>query len=333
MTLFEPGGAGKALKKENNSWHFKADSVPDFVFACSGEMGWIAMSSPIRKGKPRTMVSAVYKSDGFKPNINTVKSTLEYLSTKRPGVPYPYSHMTLFEGSGGMEFPMMINEDFDNNFDSDFFTTSHEVTHSYFPFITGMYQNRFAFMDEGLTQFVPQYFQNESFHHKNIIQDACRYVNYVACSDDNVPVITPSYSQANLLTYTVNSYYKPQIMYTALEDVVGKETTTKILHDFVQAWRGKHPHPVDFFNICSSISGKDLSEFFRSWIYTTDYGDLAVVSVDGKEVTIANKGRLMVPVVLNVNYSDGTMSVVRRDALIWSGNKNEVTITLDKPSS
>ena len=332
VTLFAPGGAGKALKQEVNDWHFKADSVPDFVFACSNEMGWVGLSTPIRKGKPRTFVSAVYKADGFKNTAPiTTKKTLEYLSTLRPGVPYPYEHMTLFQGSGGMEFPMMINEDFDNNYDSDFFTTSHEVTHSYFPFITGMYQNRFAFMDEGLTQYVPQYFQNENFKSKDIIHDAYRYTGYTMCSDDNVPMATPSYSQTNLLVYTVNSYYKPQTMYTVLEDIVGKDVMTNILREFVLAWKGKHPHPFDFYNLCSTVSGKDLKEFFHSWMYTDDYSDLAVANVDGNKVTIRNVGRLMVPVNLVVSFEDGSVAREHRDALVWGNGTREITIEMPKP--
>ncbi|MBR2202442.1 MAG: hypothetical protein IJ894_17190 [Bacteroidales bacterium] len=331
VTLFAPGKSSAVLKNAVNEWHFKADSVPDFVFACSNEMGWGATSTPIRKGKPRTFVSAVYKDDGFKNSVvNTTRKTLEYLSTERPGVPYPYAHMTVFEGSGGMEFPMMINEDFDNNYDSDFFTTSHEVTHSYFPFITGMYQNRFAFMDEGLTQYVPQYFQNENFKSKDIIHDAYRYTGYVMGSDDNVPTGTPSYAQTDLWIYTVNSYYKPQTMYTVLEDVVGKETMTKILREFVLTWRGKHPHPMDFYNLCSTISGKDLKEFFRSWMYSADYSDLAMASIDGNKVTIRNIGGLMVPVELVVSYEDGTVGKEHRDALVWSGGKREITIEMPK---
>lgn len=332
VTLFAPGGAGKSLKNEVNTWHFKADSVPDFVFACSKEMGWAGLSTPIRKGKPRTFVSAVYKDDGFRNTAPvTSKKTLEYLSTQRPGVPYPYAHMTVFQGSGGMEFPMMINEDFDNDYDSDFFTTSHEVTHSYFPFITGMYQNRFAFMDEGLTQYVPQYFQNENFKSKDIIHDAYYFTGYVMCSDDNVPVATPSYSQANLLVYTVNSYYKPQTMYTVLEDAVGKDVMTKILREFVQTWAGKHPHPFDFYNLCSTVSGKDLKEFFHSWMYTDDYADLAVEKVEGNKVTVRNLGRLMVPVDLLVSFEDGSVAREHRDALVWGGGVREITIEVSKP--
>lgn len=330
VDIILPEKAQNSLRNASNEWHFKATNVPDFVFACSKEMGWAGMSTPILNGQPRTFVSTIYKNENFKTVASCVKNTLEYLSTKRPGVPYPYSHMSVFQGSGGMEFPMMINEDFDNSFDSDFFTTSHEVTHSYFPFITGMYQNRFAFMDEGLTQFVPQYFQQENFKWMDIMWSAAKYTGYVAQTDDNVPIMTPSYSQTNLSVYTVNSYYKPQVMYTALEDIVGKDTMDMILHEFVVTWAGKHPHPFDFFNLCSTLSGKDLKEFFHSWVYTTDYPDLSVSLVGDKSIKVSNLGGLMLPVQLDVKLDKDLYKKVKYDALVWSGGKKE--LILDFPA-
>lgn len=330
VDIILPTEAKNSLRKTSNEWHFKADSVPDFVFACSNEMGWAGMSTPILKGKPRTFVSTIYKNNQFKTVASCVKSTLEYLSTKRPGVPYPYLHMSVFQGSGGMEFPMMINEDYDNDFDSDFFTTSHEVTHSYFPFITGMYQNRFAFMDEGLTQFVPQYFQQDNFKSMNIMWNAAKYTGFVAQSDENVPIMTPSYSQTNIVIYTINSYYKPQVMYTVLEDIVGKDMMDKILHEFVVTWAGKHPHPFDFFNLCCTLSGKDLKEFFHSWAYTTDYADLCVTLVNDKSIKVGNLGGLMVPIQLYVKFADGSSELVKHDALVWTGGKRELIIDFPK---
>ncbi len=330
-TVVGPSNLKTALKKQTNIWKFKADSVPDFVFACSNSMSWAASGLMLRPGKPRTVVATVYKHAGFSKNIDVTRKTLSYLSKERPGVVYPYQHMTIFEGSGGMEFPMMINEDFDDRFDSDFFTTSHEVTHSYFPFITGMYQNRYGFMDEGLTQFVPQYFQNSNFRNRNIISQAAKNTERMAGNDDMVPIMTPSYSMADSWVFTINSYYKPQIAYTVIEDAVGKDMMTKILREFTLAWAGKHPHPYDFFNMCMHLSGKDLSELIHSWFFIKGVPDLAVDSISGSDVAIANLGDMMLPIDLEVTYTDGTSENIRRDALVWAGGKRSVVISLSKP--
>ncbi len=319
-----------ALQKETNTWHFKADSVPDFVFACSNTMKWSASGLALAPGKPRTIVAAVFSHDGFSKNIDMARKTLTYLSKERPGVTYPYQHMTLFEGSGGMEFPMMVNEDFDDNFDSDFFTTSHEVTHSYFPFITGMYQNRYGFMDEGLTQYVLQYFQNSVFRSKDIISQAARNTERVAGRDDAVPIMTPSYSMTDMWIFTINSYYKPQMAYTVIEDIVGKEVMTKILREFTREWAGKHPHPYDFFNMCMSVSGQDLGEVIHSWFFTKGVPDLAVDSIDGAEVAVRNLGDMMLPIDMEVTYTDGTTESIRRNALVWANGTRRVVISLKK---
>ncbi len=321
---------GKALKSQTNTWHFKADSVPDFVFACSNSMSWAASGIALCPGKPRTVTAAVYSSDGFEKCIDMTRKTLRFLSTERPGYIYPYSHMTIFEGSGGMEFPMMINEDYDRNYDSDFFTTSHEVTHSYFPFITGMYQNRFGFMDEGLTEYVPQYFQNRNFKSKNVITSARRYVGYTAGTDENVPIMTPSFSMTDLWVFTVNSYYKPQLAYTVIEDIVGADMMTRILHEFTSAWAGKHPHPYDFFNMCNHISGIDLSEVIHSWFFIQGIPDLGISSMEPRRIVVRNEGNMMLPIELRVMYADGQEEIIKRNALVWSGGVREVVIELGK---
>jgi hypothetical protein len=120
-------------------------------------------------------------------------------------------------------------------------------------------------------------------------------------------------------------------MYTVLEDAVGKDVMTKILREFVQTWAGKHPHPFDFYNLCSTVSGKDLKEFFHSWMYTDDYADLAVEKVEGNKVTVRNLGRLMVPVDLLVSFEDGSVAREHRDALVWGGGVREITIEVSKP--
>ncbi len=323
----------RALKNEKNTWHFKADSVPDFVFACSDEMLWSGASVLLKGNKKRTFVSSVFFHNGFSRTIDMTRKTLEYLSAERPGVPYPYPHLTVFEGSGGMEFPMMINEDFDNDYDSDFFTTSHEVTHSYFPFLTGMYQNRFGFMDEGLTMYVPQYFQNKLFKHRNIIESAVRNTEYTQTMSENTPIITPSYSQTHLWVFTVNSYYKPQLAYTYLEDIVGEKVMDNILNTFTTTWLGKHPLPYDFFNMCEKISGVDLKYFFKSWFFSVDVPDLAIAQVKDKTISIENKGGLMVPIYLKVNYQDGTSETIERNALCWNASNNMVNMTVSKAIS
>jgi len=70
--------------------------------------------------------------------------------------PYPYPHMTVVDGPtscGGMEYPMMtcIGGQWDTL--SFYEVVTHEIGHMWFPMMVGSDEKRFAWMDEGLTQF------------------------------------------------------------------------------------------------------------------------------------------------------------------------------------
>ena len=71
--------------------------------------------------------------------------------------PYPYPHMTAVDGPtscGGMEYPMMtcIGGQWDTL--GMYEVVDHEIGHMWFPMLVGSDEKRFAWMDEGVTQFI-----------------------------------------------------------------------------------------------------------------------------------------------------------------------------------
>ncbi|MBK7500533.1 MAG: hypothetical protein IPI19_15970 [Ignavibacteriales bacterium] len=62
------------------------------------------------------------------------KRTIEFFSKQMPGVIYPYPQITVFNGDGGMEFPMIVNDGQFSNKINDVYVTTHEIAHMYFPF-------------------------------------------------------------------------------------------------------------------------------------------------------------------------------------------------------
>ncbi|MCQ2976048.1 MAG: M1 family metallopeptidase [Bacteroidales bacterium] len=317
------------LKNTENVWHFKADSVLDFVFACSNEYMWTAKSININDKMPRTLVGAVYANPNFKQCIDITAKTLEYLSKTKPAYPYPYPHMTIFQGSGGMEFPMMVNESFDN-YDDMVFVTSHEVTHSYFPFLTGMNQNKFGFMDEGLTQYTPQYFQCANSKKDNIITSANTIIEQIFGTQYEAKITTPSYQMANITTFTIASYYAPQVGYTIIEDMIGADNMTKALNQFVEDWHGKHPHPFDLFYTFERVSGQDLSFFYENWFNSVGNIDIGIENISDSTITIKNYGVKFVPIDLEIFYKDNSFDFFKYNASIWKDND---TLIIKLPSN
>lgn len=323
-----------AVKSEKNIWKFRADSVPDFVFGCSATSQWTAKSFNLASGKKVT-TAAVFRSPKFRGNAELAESTIQYLSTCRPGVDYPYPWMTLFEGSGGMEFPMMVNENLDAQWDDMIFTTTHEIGHTYYPFLTGINQNSYGFVDEGLTMYVPQLFQDSISAYTKGVNRSAGYVGNHLGEVSEKPVITKSYSMSSSWAFTMASYYTPQMGYTILEGIIGSDVMEKALKQFTSAWSRKHAHPYDFFYTLESISGKDLKFFYNNWFVQKGSADLGIKEIRREDSTnfivIENYGDKYLPALLKITYINDATETIYQSAEMWRDGSRTCTIALPGP--
>jgi hypothetical protein len=124
------------FRNENsvNTWKFKASGVPDFTFGMSDYYLWDAKS--VYDGAKNVFVSAVYHPESvqFYELCEAASRTVEMMSNELPGLPFPYPGMTVFNGGGGVESPMMVNMSSSRERIWMVHTTVHEVVHSLFPF-------------------------------------------------------------------------------------------------------------------------------------------------------------------------------------------------------
>ncbi|MFZ0456430.1 MAG: hypothetical protein WAM24_21960, partial [Ignavibacteriaceae bacterium] len=137
---------------ETNSWHYKADNIPDFAFALSDHYLWDGVSLVADKNSnKRIYIASAFRaaSMDFYNVADITRKALDYYSNELPGVPFPYPGMTVYNGAGGMEFPMMVNDESTTDFISTVGLTTHELAHTYFPFYMGINERKYAWMDEG----------------------------------------------------------------------------------------------------------------------------------------------------------------------------------------
>jgi hypothetical protein len=143
-----------------NIWKFKASGVPDFAFGTAPRYLWDATSVPV--GNRRVWINVAYPpgSEYYPGAVDVARKTVKYTSGVFPGIPYPYVHTTTFNGmwGGGMEFPMMANNSEVRDTIFMILMTFHEICHTYHPFMTGINEKRYHFMDEGLTQLATMHF-------------------------------------------------------------------------------------------------------------------------------------------------------------------------------
>ena len=318
------------LKKDKLVWHYKAVHIPDFAFSFSDKYIWDFINY---KAEPDRIVriSAAYNpnSKGFEKVCGIAYNAIMYFSTEFPGVPFPYPSMTVFNGTGGMEFPMMVNDTKTNAYSTDIYLTSHEISHTYFPFFMGTNERKYAWMDEGWAVFIPQDFQTKNSENVDSRERKVTfYLNYAGTSYD-IPIMMLSH-QLKSPSYRMASYQKSACTYDILKNILGKEIFEKCMKEYIKRWNGKHPTPYDFFYTFEDVSEQNLDWFFRPWYFEFGYPDLSLVSASEEngewKVIIEKKGNYPVPICLNFETAEGKNFEYWESAKIWSKGNKTVTI-------
>lgn len=312
---------------QTNTWHFKASGIPDFTFGAAANYLWDARLADGGPGK-KVFVSAVYnpaKLD-FYEVCEVACKTVELMSRELPGISFPFPSLTVFNGGGGMESPMMVNQGSNDERIWMVHTTVHESAHSYFPFYMGINERRYAWMDEGFTQMLSEYVQYEldktiDFRARNVK----RYLDY-AGQFDEVPMMYPSFMVRGEM-YGNHAYFRPANALNILKDFMGDVQFKRSLKEYIKRWAGKHPTPYDFFLTFEDVTDDDLDWFWQPWFFHQGYPDLAIDSVIVKDellkIEITREGLLPVPIALTVKFKDGSTRRAYRSAAVWKAEDED----------
>ncbi len=314
-----------------NSWRFKADQVPDFAFALSDHYLWDGVKYYSDKD---VFVSAAYKkeNEGFKKVADLSKKSIAFFSTELPGVPFPYPSMTVFDGSGGMEYPMMVNEGVEaSNWNGNVYVTSHEILHTYFPFYMGINERKYAWMDEGWAVMLPMDFQKSQTEGYDPEARNIKGYEKLAGVEHEVPLMTLT-SNLKSAAYRQHAYGRSAVAYLMLENLIGEESFKTCLKEYIDRWNGKHPMPYDFFYTFEDVLKKDLSWFWKSWFFEPGYPDLGIKSAEYVNnelvVRIEKIGNLPTPLELTLK-SDSGFEITKYEPLsIWKDGKTVYEIKL-----
>ncbi len=112
------------------------------------------------------------------------------------------------------------------------------------------------------------------------------------------------------------AYRKPGMALRILREyVLGEERFDSAFREYTRRWAYKHPQPADFFRTMEDVAGEELDWFWRGWLYSTDVVDQSIVSVERTDsttlVTVSQEGRLLMPLDLELTYSDGRREMRR----------------------
>ncbi len=337
-TLAELTNNSVTAQKDTVTWKWKADEVPDVALGLSDHYIWDAGSVIVdQTTSRRASVQAAYNVEAkdYEKMVEYGKHTLDWASNNFPGVPYPYQKTTVFRGVADMEYPMMVNDNSQQDPNFARFVAEHEILHSWFPFYMGINEQRYGFMDEGWTTAFENLIGKVDLGDERAdgLFKAFRVSGWIKSStvDGDIPIMTPG----DALTgrgFGDNEYGKAALGYLAIKDLVGDATFKKCIREFADRWHSKHPQPWDMFNTFNAASNQNLNWFFNNWYFSNGYIDLAVQSVTpaktGYKVSIKNIGGFAAPVNMVVSYADKTKETLHQTPAIWSKNLKAATVNI-----
>jgi hypothetical protein len=319
----------KGFSVLDSTWHYKADEVSDFAFAFSDHYQWSAAKQVV-DGRD-VLVSSAFpteKEKDFKNLTAVQQKSMKHLSEDVPGVPYPYEAFTTFIGlrGGGMEFPMMANNDGPGTG-----VTIHEMFHTYFPMYVRVNEKRWAWMDEGWASYTDaliekKYFNNKVSFSALFAQNKTQIDGFLGSNMD-VPLLVNSQNM-DQQSYFVTSYPLSATIYTILHHHLGEEVFMKCYRGYINRWAKKSPTPYDFFYTFENISGEDLAWLWKPWFMEFGTADVAIQSIKKNKLIVENLGQKPVPLFVDIMYQDSTTKSISKSANIWSKGNKTVEINL-----
>lgn len=305
------------------TWRFRADSVRDFAWAASDAFLWDAA------GWNGVVVSSLYPHEGLgtdrRPGWERATAfglhAVRFYSERYGRYPYPHA-VNVAGPVRGMEYPGIVFCSVEARGAALFAVTDHEFGHTWFPMMVGSDERRHAWMDEGLTTFMNYYSAVEFLGDGRLLglsmDDVARLM---ASPGADQPVHTQA-DRVRREALGFLAYRKPAAALIVLREyVLGPERFDPAFREYIERWRWLHPQPADFFRTIEGVAGADLDWFWGGWFFGSGTLDQAIAGVavagDTVEVTVENRGELVMPAVVEVTFEDGSTERLRVPVQAW----------------
>ncbi|MDB5203376.1 MAG: family peptidase [Ferruginibacter sp.] len=328
----KPGTELKSTTADKRSWHFVGNNIHDFVWAADPDYRHL-----VRK-TPTTTLHVVYN---FKPNdakndslwetvANAAVTALPFIEKNFGKYPYP-QYSFIQGGDGGMEYPMatLING-------PSLGTVFHEWMHSWYQMMMGTNESLYPWMDEGFTSYAEDLVSEFYYKRPSIqayrdaaarrpdnkdLKDALEalpeehagsyssYFNLVKSGLEE-PITTHADHYENNNAYSAAAYSKGEVFMSQLGYIVGASVRDKILLEYYNRWRFKHPNATDFIRVAEDVSGIQLDWYKEYWVSTTKTINYAIDSLweEGgvSKIRLKRIGKIPMPIDLRLTFKDGS---------------------------
>ncbi|MFT3980333.1 MAG: M1 family metallopeptidase [Ferruginibacter sp.] len=329
-----PGSALKPSAKAKRSWHFVGNNVHDFMWAADPDYKHI-----VRKINGGPVIHVIYhdKPEDVQKNdsawtvvADAAVKVLPFIEKNFGKYPYP-QYSFIHGGDGGMEYPMgtLIVS-------ASLGTAFHEWMHSWYQMMMGTDESMYAWMDEGFTSYaedlVMEYYKG--FPSIEIYEDNLRknpnntklkdmvenvlprqhsdgYASYLNLAKSGLeePLTTHADHFNTNTAYSAAAYGKGEVFLEQLGYVIGAKARDKMLLEYYNKWRFKHPNANDFVKIAEDVSGIQLDWYQMYFVNTTktiDYGVDSLWEENGlSKIRLKRVGYMPMPIDLRLTFKDG----------------------------
>lgn len=325
--------AMRPTSKGNLAWHFKMNNTRDVAFAAGKGLIWDAARINLPSGRKALAMSCYpVESAGdtaWARSTEYLKASIEIYSEHF--YEYPWNNAVSSAGiTEGMEYPGMIFDHYKETNASLWFLISHEIGHNWYPMIVGSNERRYMWQDEGLNTYAnyiandifndgeyqtdPSYFEKDFFGSRDYTQ----FMQY----KDPLMTVSDAMDEEQHYQFYGKTAYGLNLLRTV---IVGKERFDYAFRKYTEAWAFKHPTPYDFFHCINNATGEDLNWFWKEWFFTTWKLDQAVTAIsyvdndpsNGALITIENKGKMIMPVIVKVIEANGKSATIKLPVEIW----------------
>jgi Peptidase family M1 domain len=328
----KPNTELKNITSAKRSWHFVGKNIHDFVWAADPDYKHITKQMP--NGGPAIHVLYNYKENNptndaaWAEVANAAVTVLPFIEQHFGKYPYP-QYSFIQGGDGGMEYPMatlLVGNGLG--------TVFHEWMHTWYQMMLGTNESMYGWMDEGFTEFatdyVSKYYRDKVERVRNASNAAAiakfdsldnalpklhgdNYGSYYFLAKTNLeePLTTHADHFNTNLSYSISSYSKGAVFMSQLGYVIGAEARDKMLLEYYNKWRFKHPNANDLMRIAEDVSGIQLDWYKEYWINTTkkiDYGIDSLWEENGiSKIRIKRIGAMPMPIDVQLTKKDGTV--------------------------
>ncbi len=212
-------------------------------------------------------------------NLSIWKNSIEYakrsIQSKSKWIGnYPYNIVSLVDTrtpyEGGMEYPTItaIKGGLESDMEA---LINHEIGHNWFYGILATNERANPWMDEGMNTFYDKKYYNtylkkiktkETFFLKRLpedLEDLFLRTTTALKLDQAITTSSESFTEEN---YNLIAYEKAAQWLALLEKEIGAQNFEKLMQQYFEIWKFKHPTKEDFKLIAENITEKKLDSIF-----------------------------------------------------------------------